>query len=251
MKFARRVALACAAAACVALGTAALAQDGPPPGPPPPPKPITAVDLPPQMLQHALGLTQEQTDKVAAIAKAFFEARRQILPPPPQPGAPPPDPAALWQAQEKVRVLEQDANKQIYALLTPQQQAALTRIVGQHNDLQVLSIPPPVVPRLRLTPDQWQKLHAIAVKAAQAIQRALEQGRQQRIPPPQVQEQIRKIRDEAHQAALGILTDEQKAILAQFAQTNPGPPQGPDGPPPGGGGPPPGDMPPQGGPGAG
>jgi hypothetical protein len=262
----KTMAMVAIALGCAALSGAALAQQEEGPGGPPPPGgpggppgrpgpgrpggpmgmmgPLTVLQVPPPVLDRALQLTDDQKEKIRQIHQEFDQARRNLMPPPPEPGSPPPDPATMRTAMEKMRALDREASQHIEALLSSDQKKALAKLLRSLNDFRTVGIPQEVVPQLKLTEDQMQKIDAIAQKAEKAIQQILQQA-QQGGGPRAVREKIMPIQREAHEAAMALLTDSQHAQLDAFIKSHPRP-GGPGGPPPFGG---PGGPPPPGGPG--
>lgn len=244
-------------------------QGGPPPGGPGGPGrpggpmgmmgPVTALQLPMPVLEKALQLTEDQKSQIDQIKQDTNKARRDLQPPQPDPGSPPPDPEEMRAAFDKIRALDQEANKKIEAVLSDDQKKTLSNLLMQLNDFRIVGLPGEIAPELKLTSDQVQKIHDIAMKTQKAMQQIFQGGPPQGGDPGAMRDKMNSLHKKAHDSALAVLTDTQRQTVEQFEKTHPRPgpgrfggPGGPGGPgrPGGPGGPPPGgpDGPPPGGP---
>jgi hypothetical protein len=142
-------------------------------------------------------------------------------------------------AMQKMRSLQQDANRQIEAALTADQKAKLPQVVKDCNNLRQVGIPLQVAASLKLTADQRKQLGEIAAKAASDTKAAMAKA-QDADDPETVRQTMGDIRRQAHDAALALLTDDQKAIVKKATAGRRGPGGPGFGPPPDGQGPPPG-----------
>ena len=145
---------------------------------------------------------------------------------------------------EKMKSLQQDANKQIEAALSADQKTKLTRLVKDSNDLRQVGIPIEAMATLKLTADQRKQIAAIAAKATSDTKAAMAKA-QEADDPGAVWQNMGSIRRQAHDAAMAVLTDDQKAIVRRSGPARGpggpgfGPPPDGQGPPPDGNGPPP------------
>ena len=238
---------------------------GPPPGMGMPRASMTA-DIPMPMLEAGLNLTADQKAQIAPIQRAFRSQRPGGMggnggfPPPPGGGNPPPpgppnggppnggppDPAMRGQL-DAMRNAQQQASKQIEAILTPEQKQALPALLKELDALRGVGIPADLYGQLKLTSDQKTRIAGIAQKSQQKMRANMDTARQSG-DFQTAQSQSQQIRRQAHDDALALLTPTQQQLVQRQPRNRP--PGGPNGgPPPGGpnGGPPPpngGDGPP-------
>lgn len=219
-----------------------------------PPRMATAIGVPLPQLDKALTLTEDQRTQIETIRAEFDKAMRELRPQRPQPGGAPPDPSTMKASMDKMDQLDKTYSDRVVALLTASQKTALKVLLQDLNDFRVVGIPPDATAMLKLSEDQRTGIHAIAIKAEAATKALVGTG----VPKPGPdanRETIDKIHRDAHDAALALLTDDQKTTLDNMPRQGPGGGRGgPGGPPPGGPeggqmGPPPGpDGGPDGGP---
>jgi len=228
------------------LGTAALAQSGPPPppGPPPPfggprfggpgrgPRPSTAANAPLPALTAGLKLSAAQQTKVAQIQEQFSRQRRALMPPPG--GGPPPDPGAMRAAWGRMRAIGQAADADIGAVLSGPQRAALPALLRTLDDLRMAGIPPATYGALKLSASQAARLTVLVHTSQQAMGRAMDAARRSGDFGP-ARASLRTGRDRLESQAAAMLTPAQRGIVDHYKVAHPRPPFGG----PGGFGPPP------------
>lgn len=235
MKFSKLVWTGAAALWTASLGCAALAQDAP--AAPATPAPAqqqrgggqgrggynaapTLANMPIAYMTMALGLKDEQKTKIQAIQDKVRTDMQDLRKP--DENGQRPDRATL---QPKITALNDQAKKDIEALLTPEQlkkSATLIKTAGIYNSV---GIPLGVVADLKLTADQDTKIAAIAADAQKAdvtMQKDMAdaQGDDQKT------QDLRQARQAARKAtqdkALAVLTDAQKTMLTQYQKDHPG-----------------------------
>ncbi len=233
----------------------------------------SAVQTPASALASGLQLTDTQKTQIQNIQDKLKQQRDALMPRPGQDGDQRPDPETMRANFDKLRTAEQKANKDIEALLTATQKAALPALLKKLDGMRQVGIPLEVLGDLKLTAAQNTQLDAIAKKAADAMPKP-GQGRPgdgdpggpggpggggdpgRGRPDRSAMEANRK---KFHDQAMAVLTDSQKQIVQDYMEAHPRPegfgpggpgrPGGPggfggDGPPPpppdgGGDGPPP------------
>jgi Spy/CpxP family protein refolding chaperone len=119
----------------------------------------------------------------------------------------------------KMMEMQQKANNQIVNLLSPTQKKTLAKLLKEQNDYRTVGIPPEAVPGLNLTSEQRQKIANIAEKAQKAQKDAMPQNNNGNNQRPDWQA-LGQIMRNAHQDALAVLTDSQRAKLQEFMQKN-------------------------------
>ena len=263
-------------------GSLALSQP-PPPGPGGPgggpggpgfgrgprggPRQASAVQTPLAALAAELKLTDDQKSQIKAI-QDNVKKQRQTLMPRPNPNGERPDPETMRANFDKMRAMEQKANKDIEAVLNDTQKQALPVILKQFDNLRMGGIPLEVYGDLKLTSDQKQQIGDIVKKARAAMAPPPDGGQPGAGGPPPGEGgqpgaggpprgpggrgpggMFQKTREQV----MAVLTDDQKKIVQDYLEAHPrqrfgpGGPGGPGGfggpggPPPGGGpgGPPP------------
>jgi hypothetical protein len=240
MKFSKLAWTGAAALWTASLGGVAFAQDAPAtraPATPAPEAPApqqrgggqgrggynaapTLANMPVAYMTMALGLKDEQKTKIQAIQDKVRTDMQDLRKP--DENGQRPDRATL---QPKITALNDQAKKDIEALLTPEQlkkSATLVKTAGIYNSA---GIPLGVVADLKLTADQDAKLAAIAADADKAnvtMQKDMAdaQGDQQKT------DDLRQARQTARKAtqdkALAVMTDAQKTMLTQYQKDHPG-----------------------------
>jgi len=208
-------------------------------------RPATAISVPLPQLDKALTLSADQKTKFQSIRDEFSKAAGALMPGRPEQGSAPPDATAMKAQKDKLDQLDKTYSAKVEALLTADQKTALGALLQDLNDSQAVRFPPNASDQLKLTTDQRTKIHTIAANAEKATKDLVGTDAQSAGPGANRQA-IDKIRRDAHDAAVALLTDDQKASLAKLATQGPGGPDaGQAGPPPGGpdggqAGPPPG-----------
>jgi hypothetical protein len=230
---------------------------GPPPGGPGgpmgPPRHISPVDLPLNVLARELMLTAGQKAQIAPIQEQFQQTRRELMPPPPEPGSPPPDWESMRAGMEKLHAQEQRVSDRIQAILSLEQKQALPSLLKGIEALRAAGLPPTLYHDLKLTADQKKQIAAIGASLPDtpAPRGSAERphGRPGAVPPPPgPPDGFRELRQQTREKVLAVLTAEQRKSLEEYrrARPRPGPGEGfgpPPGPPPDGFGPPPGGGP--------
>jgi Spy/CpxP family protein refolding chaperone len=253
--------------------TVAFAQDpgGPPPpgpgGPPPGPGGLprpggpgfgrgpgqgSLANLPIDALAAALNLTNDQKTKIADIQKQLRQQRQNLMPRPGDQLAGPPDPDTMRANMDKLRSLEQGADRNIRAALTADQRQSLPAVLRDLGNLREVGIPAELYGTLNLTASQKQVIAAIVRRAQTQMRQKLDAARQSG-DFGAARDAMMQSRKQTHDDALAALTDAQRGAIEKFIEEHPRP-QGPNGfgpppngfgpPPPGEFGPPPGDGPP-------
>jgi Spy/CpxP family protein refolding chaperone len=180
-------------------------------------RPATAIDLPVPLLVKALKLSDDQKSQIQDIHKQLDDTRAQMMTPP-DPNNPP-DPQNMRAMFTKMMEMQQKANNQIVNLLSPTQKKTLAKLLKEQNDYRTVGIPPEAVPGLNLTSEQRQKIANIAEKAQKAQKDAMPQNNNGNNQRPDWQA-LGQIMRNAHQDALAVLTDSQRAKLQEFMQKN-------------------------------
>ena len=180
----------------------------------------TLANMPMPYLTTKLGLSDEQKTKIQAIQDKVRTDMQDLRKP--DENGQRPDRATL---QPKITALNDQAKKDIEAVLTPEQlkkSADLVKTAGIYN---AVGIPLGVVADLKLTADEDTKLAAIAADATKAdatMQKDMAdaQGDQQKM------QDLRTARQTARKAtqdkAMAVLTDAQKTMLTQYQKDHPG-----------------------------
>ena len=163
----------------------------------------TLINVPVDALASALKLTDAQKKKIKEIQDKYAEEARSLRP---QPGSPP-DPSN----REKMRDLNQKANKEIEDTLTAEQKPKVQDVLRTLGGMRMVGIPMEALGELKLTDDQKKKLAEI-VKASQ--------DQVQQLTPEERREKGRELMREARDKGMAVLTDEQKKILEKYAQQN-------------------------------
>jgi Spy/CpxP family protein refolding chaperone len=178
-------------------------------------RPPTATEVPMPVLQKELALSDAQVVAVEEIQNNLREARRELMPRR-EPGAGPPDMSQMRTMMEKMRSLNEEAGKQIEAVLSPEQKRKLATLLKTMDDYRVAGLPYEAAPVLKLTADQSQKLAAIAAKARKALKPIADKMQAGQADMREnfqaMGEAMRPIRAET----MAMLTAEQKAALQKF-----------------------------------
>ncbi len=154
-------------------------------------------------------------------------------------------PPQIREALEKLRAAGEKANKDVEAILTPEQRKKLPAIVAELTDLRMIGVPLGALAELNLTADQKKKLRAHAT----ALKKLIPLGGPGGPPgggrgpggppggggPGGGGGDLREKFQAAREAALGVLTAGQKAIIEKNRPQRGGFGGGPGGGGPGGG----------------
>lgn len=177
--------------------------------------------LPIGYLSWALSLNDDQKAKIQAIqekAAADLRALRQ-----PDASGQRPDRATLM---PKMQALNSQAKKDIEAVLNAGQRKQEDSVLKEAKTYNTAGIPLAVVPDLKLTGDQKKKFADIADEAAkdqEATQKNLAEARtagdQQKMQ--EIVQTMQASRKATHDKALEVLTDDQKAAIAQYQKDHP------------------------------
>lgn len=160
---------------------------------------VSVATVPVAALDSALKLTGEQKTKIKAIHDKLAEEMKGARP---APGSPP-DPAAM----QKLRDLNQQAVKDIEAILTDDQKAKLPDTIKELGALRNAGIPLEVVGDLKLTADQKTKIAAIAKEA---------QDKVSNLTPEERRAKMRETMQESRDKTMALLTDAQKKVITKF-----------------------------------
>jgi Spy/CpxP family protein refolding chaperone len=152
--------------------------------------------VPVELLETLCKLTPEQVTKIRAIQTKLQEDLRALRP---RRGDAPESAAA-----QKRRDLTQQAATEINNVLTPEQKEALRGAAAELSALRSLNIPLQVVPELKLTAEQKQKIAQIAKEIREKV-RAL--------PVEERRAKSRELLTEARSRIEALLTDEQKGVI--------------------------------------
>lgn len=216
----------------------------------------SALNLPMPVLKSGLGLSVEQSSKIAAIQKSF-RAERQSMgmgmgmgrrggpggPPPGGPGGPPPGgpggaPPMMMQNMMKMRVAMQADEKKIVEVLDASQKAKLPRLLNVTSALDMAGIGAGAFPVLHLTASQEQRLSEVTVASRKKMQSEMYSAMQNR-NFQQMRTDMQTMRTENRASVMEVLTASQKAEAESYARAHPqrgpgmmggrmgGPPPGP------------------------
>ncbi len=204
----------------------------------------SALNLPMPVLKSGLGLSVEQSSKIAAIQKSF-RAERQSMgmgrrrgpggPPPGGPGGPPP---MMMQNMMKMRVAMQADEKKIVDVLDSSQKAKLPRLLNVTSALDMAGIGAGAFPVLHLTSSQEQRLSEVTVATRKKMQSEMMSAMQNR-NFQQMRTDMQTMRTENRASVMAVLSASQKAEAESYARAHPrrgpgmmgggmgGPPPGP------------------------
>jgi Spy/CpxP family protein refolding chaperone len=241
---------------------------------------FNVVTIPTTVLAKTLSLTASQTAQITEIQNGLRAQRQKIgdemraaFPRPDRNGdgsghpPTPPDPATMQAAMEKMRAAqdalqteEQARVKEIRALLTPEQLAALKMVEGDAQVFATVGIPVEVLAEITLTADERAGVTAVFQETRRQMQRTQQQA-QRGAPQPgggpggpggpggsrgdfgAFHAQMEQQREATYQKALAALTAANRATVEAYVQAHPRPQFGGPGGGPGGrggfGGPPP------------
>ena len=209
---------------------------------------LSPVQTPASALASGLKLTDDQQAQIQSIQDKLKAQRDSLMPRPGQDGGERPDPETMRAAFDKLRTAEQKANKDIEALLTATQKAALPALLRQLDGMRQLGIPLEVLGDLKLTAAQKTQLNAIAKKAADSLPKP-GQGRPGDGGPggppdgggpgqggrgfggpgggQRGRGEMDANRQKFHEQAMAVLTDAQKQQVQEFMEAHPRPDGGP------------------------
>ena len=236
MKFSRLSWMGAALLWTACIGTSAIAQDATAQAPAARPggagqgrgqgrggfgAPPSLSNLPVSYLTWALTLTDDQKTKIQAIQDKVRTDTQDLRKP--DASGQRPDRATL---QPKVQALNDQAKKDIEAVLTPAQVKKSEGALKSAGNYNAVGIPLGVVADLKLTSEEETKLAdiaAAATKEQEANQKAIADARtagdQQKLTD--LNQARQTARTATQEKALAVLTDEQKAAVAQYQKDHP------------------------------
>ena len=223
---------------------------GGPGGPGRGPRPVTVANVPVDALAAGLRLSADQVTKITAIQERLQQQRQELLPRPGDgPGGPgddgapppPPDRETMQANRDKMRTFEQNAVRDIRAILSDEQKQALPALLKELEDLRSVGITAELAVRLNLSSDQKTQIAAIAQKAQQTMRRQRDGAALRREDFGAMREAMQQARAKTQEQVQAVLTETQRAEMAKFLREHPRPERGgPGGPGPDDhGGPPP------------
>jgi Spy/CpxP family protein refolding chaperone len=181
----------------------------------------TLSNLPLPYLASTLNLTDDQKTKIEAIQAKVRTDTADLRKP--DASGQRPNRAEL---QPKIAALNDQAKKDIEAVLTPAQAKAADKALTSARVYSAVGIPLPVVADLKLTSAEDAKLAAIidestkeqapAVKALADARTAGDQAKVQELG-----QTMQTSRQATRDKAMAVLTEEQKATLAQYQKDHP------------------------------
>jgi mono/diheme cytochrome c family protein len=174
------------------------------------------VDAPVDALVYGLKLDAEQTQKITAVLEQFRKERDGLLP---RPGGAPPGPGELPEAAAKVQSLQQQAERQVNALLTPDQRRALTPTLDTLRSLRAVGLAPELFGMLELTAGQRKAIGAFAQEVLGALLPPAQPGGGAGATP----QAIRQAQDQARKKALAALTSDQRRVAEAYLKAHPQP----------------------------
>ncbi len=124
------------------------------------PRELTAAGAPVDAYASAIKLNDKQKGQIKAIQDGIKAEREKMMP---KPGTPP-DFNAMRPMFEKMRAMNEKADKDIDAILTAPQKKALAPILKQLGSLRNAGFPLEVVPSLKLTDKQIAQIGEIVSK---------------------------------------------------------------------------------------
>ncbi len=157
---------------------------------------VQVAQVPVELLETVCKLTPEQVTKIRAIQTKLQDDLRALRP---QRGA-----AADPSAAQKRRDLNQQASTEINNVLTPEQKEALRAAAPQLTALRSLNIPLQVVPALKLTDEQKQKIAQIVTEIREKVRE---------LPAEERRAKSRELMTDARSKIEALLTDEQKNVI--------------------------------------
>ncbi|MDE2125582.1 MAG: hypothetical protein KGJ62_03250 [Armatimonadetes bacterium] len=203
------------------------------------------LQTPMPVLKSALRLTADQVTKIQDIQTQQRQKMRSMFMNRGQNNGQPPDPQAMRARFQQMQADRAAADKQAEAVLNDRQRARLPGLLSTLSAFRATGIPAPLLVQLHLDPSQVEKIRAIG-KAADKQMHAAMQDAQKNQDFSTFRQTMQENRQKAHELAMGVLNDNQKAMVQNFRPPRGGRFGGFGGPGGPGGGPPP---PPPGGPG--
>jgi hypothetical protein len=126
------------------------------------PRPFTLLNAPSRELAAALKLSDEQRGKIQSIIEDFHADAQALRPQPPIPGTEPQQ-VAPSQQREKMKALEEKAQKSVEAVLTEDQKKMVPDLLRSWNLMREMGLPLATAAQLKLTAEQMTVLET-AVK---------------------------------------------------------------------------------------
>jgi hypothetical protein len=178
---------------------------------------LTVVSIPAGVLQGELGLSTDQTAKIAAIQTKMTKERTALMPAP-EAGQPftRPTPEVMQQMTD----LNTKATADINAILSEDQKAKLPAAIKNLQVYQGLQIPLEVLPEVKFSADQKKQIAAIAEEHTKAVADAQANSNGDR----QAAQAARTAANTASQAKLMmVISPEQKAAIEKYIAAHPRP----------------------------
>ena len=183
--------------------------------------PPSLVTMPMAYLVTALTLTDDQKTKVQAIQDKVRTDMQELRKP--DANGQRPNRAEL---QPKIMALNDQAKKDIEAVLTPAQLKMSVKALKSAMVYNTVGIPLPVLADLKLTHEEETKLADIveaATKEQEPTVKALTEARTagDQAKVTEINQTMQASRQATREKAMAVLTEEQKATLAQYQKDHP------------------------------
>jgi hypothetical protein len=183
--------------------------------------PPSLATMPMAYLVSALTLTDDQKTKIQAIQDKVRTDMQDLRKP--DANGQRPNRAEL---QPKIAALNDQAKKDIEAVLTPAQMKTSAKVLKSAMVYNTVGIPLPVLADLKLTPEEETKLAAIveaATKEQEPTVKALTEARTagDQAKVTEINQTMQASRQATREKAMAVLTEEQKATLAQYQKDHP------------------------------
>ncbi|MGC8667130.1 MAG: hypothetical protein ACP5VE_03290 [Chthonomonadales bacterium] len=162
---------------------------------------VPVVTVPLETLEATLKLTADQKTKIKAIQDKFDTDAKPLRP---APGSPR-DPANM----QKLRDLTNQADRDIQALLTPEQTEKLREVAPIWSALRSAGIALDLLPQLKLTAEQNEKIAAVVKEMGEKLRG---------LSPDERRTQGRELRQEARNKIEALLTEQQKEVLRKYQE---------------------------------
>lgn len=181
----------------------------------------TLSTLPVAYLATALSLTDEQKTKITAIQDKVRTDMADLRKPDANGQRP-----NRAETQPKVTALNDQAKKDIEAVLTPAQTKMAGKVLKSAGVYTAVGIPLQVVADLKLTHDEDSKLAEIvdaAMKDQEATQKSMAEARaaQDQTKMTELRKTMQDARQATQDKGMAVLTDDQKAMIAQYVKDHP------------------------------
>ena len=198
-------------------------------------QPANVLTTPIEALQVGLTLSADQKTKIVALQEASRKLQESLRPQFPQGGERPSqeEMQALFTKMREGRAKMDEENakaeKEIMALLTTEQKAALPAFLKEVENWNALGLPLPLYATLKLSDDQKTKINELGRQTRGSLQTRISNAQAAGGDPRTMRDSIQKLMESAHTKALAFLTEEQKAMVEKWDKDHPRPQRGPGG----------------------